>query len=61
MERILTPKGTATHLGISVRTLRRLRKAGAFPPHIQLSARRIGWRAEDIELFLDEGGVHVPN
>jgi excisionase family DNA binding protein len=47
-QQILTVAQTATLLGVSVPTVRRLRKAKKLPAPIRLSERRIGWRAGDL-------------
>jgi predicted DNA-binding transcriptional regulator AlpA len=45
--RILSAKQMAELWGVSLSTLRRLHSRGRLPPAIQLSERRIGWRAGD--------------
>jgi predicted DNA-binding transcriptional regulator AlpA len=47
-QQILTVTQTATLLGVSVPTVRRLRKTKKLPQPIRLSERRIGWRAADL-------------
>jgi prophage regulatory protein len=38
--------------GLSWRTIQRLEAEGDFPAHIQLSARAIGWRADEVDAWL---------
>ena len=40
--------------GISKATLYRLVKGGRFPRPVQLGARCVGWRASEIERWLEE-------
>jgi predicted DNA-binding transcriptional regulator AlpA len=47
-DRILSVEQVSTMFGISISTLRRLRRAGRFPPEVKLGERRIGWRAGDL-------------
>jgi predicted DNA-binding transcriptional regulator AlpA len=47
-DRILSAEQVSTMFGISISTLRRLRRAGRFPPEVRLGERRIGWRAADL-------------
>ncbi|EHQ16464.1 Prophage CP4-57 regulatory [Shewanella baltica OS183] len=42
----------AATFGVSKTTIWRWRRSGAFPNHIQLGPRIIGWKIEDIELWL---------
>ena len=41
-------------LGISKGTLWELQRRGEFPPAIRVSARRRGWKVEDVESWLDQ-------
>ena len=50
--RILRPRVLANRLGISIKTLWRLRRRGDFPAPIQLSPGCIGWRTSDIDAWL---------
>lgn len=45
----LAPRETAAHLGLSERTLERMRADGAGPPFTRLGVRRIAYRVSDIE------------
>jgi predicted DNA-binding transcriptional regulator AlpA len=47
-ERILSLAQAAELYGVSIATFRRLMRAGKLPSPIQLSERRIGWRAGDL-------------
>lgn len=47
-ERILSAAQAADLYGVSLATFNRLRRAGKLPPPIQLSERRIGWRARGL-------------
>jgi predicted DNA-binding transcriptional regulator AlpA len=47
-DRILGVEQVSTMFGISISTLRRLRRAGRFPPEVKLGERRIGWWAGDL-------------
>jgi predicted DNA-binding transcriptional regulator AlpA len=51
-DRVLSAKQMAVLFGLSVATIRRLHRRGALPPAIQLSERRIGWRAGDARAAL---------
>lgn len=47
-------EGTAARIcGVSHQTLERMRKAGTAPRHVQLSARRLGYRTRDLIAWLD--------
>ena len=43
--------------GLSRTTIHRMVKAGTFPPPMKLGARAVGWRAADIEEWLDDRTV----
>lgn len=49
---VLSQNESARTLGISTKTLERLRGAGGGPVFVQLSARRIGYRRTDLEVWL---------
>ena len=51
---ILSPRAVAAYLGVTVRTLDRWRADPAveFPPAIELSPHRIGWRREELDHWL---------
>jgi predicted DNA-binding transcriptional regulator AlpA len=44
---------TADILGVSLRTLRRMELAGCAPPRVTLTERVFGYRASDIQKFLE--------
>ena len=48
-----TVEEIAAAAGVSHMTLERMRKAGTAPRHVQLSARRIGYRICDLTAWLD--------
>jgi len=48
-KRILTAKEVREATGLARTTVWRLEKDGRFPPRVQLSDRRVGWRADDVE------------
>lgn len=52
-DKVISPKETASILGVSVTTLWRLRREQSFPPAIRLSARRIGWKISTIRAYMD--------
>ena len=39
-------------IGISQTTIWRLRRAGKFPPHVQLGENAVGWRRSDLEAWI---------
>jgi predicted DNA-binding transcriptional regulator AlpA len=47
-DRILSIQQAAALYGVSVSTLRRLRRDRKLPPAIQIGVRRIGWKASDL-------------
>lgn len=51
--RVLDEKSAAALLGVSHVTLERMRRAGRAPRHVQLSARRLGYRISDLTAWLD--------
>lgn len=51
--------GQVTSLGKT--TIRRLVTRGEFPPPIRLSARAVGWRAGDVQQWLDSRSRKLPN
>jgi prophage regulatory protein len=53
-ELILRAPDVARVTGLSVRTMRRLEKAGAFPKHVVLSARTIGWHRQAVEKWVED-------
>lgn len=50
--RILKIKQVAEQTGLAPRTIYRLISAGQFPKSVQLSPRRVGWTADQIEKWL---------
>ena len=50
---ILRPVHVCDRLGVSRSTLIRLRRQADFPRPLQISAQAIGWRAEDIDAWID--------
>lgn len=40
--------------GLSRWTIRRLIKAGQFPPSVELSPRRVGWHKADVDRWLED-------
>ena len=40
--------------GLSKATIYRLLERGEFPPRVQLSPRCVGWRAADVDAWLEE-------
>lgn len=57
MDVYISQKEITQKLGISLVTLWRLRRAGSFPEPVQISARRLGWRQDDIEKYLNSRQV----
>lgn len=53
MSELMTTKEVLTALRVSMKTLQRLRVGDEFPRPVQLSARRIAWRATDIAAWVD--------
>jgi predicted DNA-binding transcriptional regulator AlpA len=51
---IFSPRAAAAYIGITVRTLLRWREdpSVGFPPAIELSTQRIGWRREDLDAWI---------
>jgi hypothetical protein len=53
-ETIISPAEAAKHLGLSVGTLAKWRQRPRQPlPYIRISARKIGYAANDIAAFID--------
>ncbi len=50
--KLLTCKETAERLGLSERSLERLRISGDGPPFIRLSQRRLAYREDDVTAWL---------
>ena len=51
-DRILRPRELAAYVGLSLATLWRLRRAGALPQPIRLSANCVGWRTSVVDGWL---------
>ena len=51
--RILRRRQVEERTGLSRSTIYRRMQAGTFPPAIALGGRLVGWRAADIEKFLE--------
>jgi len=56
----LSQKEITIKLGISHTTLWRLRRSGDFPQPTQLSSRRIGWRQDEVERYLESRRAQTP-
>jgi predicted DNA-binding transcriptional regulator AlpA len=52
VDRIRSRKQVAEQLGISTRTLDRLQERGELPPRVKISNRLVGYRASEIERYL---------
>ena len=51
-DRILRPRELAGYVGLSLATLWRLRRTGALPEPIRLSANCVGWRVSVVDAWL---------
>lgn len=51
MKRLIRLDEVIRLVGLSRSTLWRLERAGQFPRRVQLSARAVGWQADEIELW----------
>jgi prophage regulatory protein len=51
---ILRVEEVANYLSLSKATIYRLIKSGDFPPSIKLSTRRVGWKKETVDAWLDK-------
>ena len=52
---VLTPKQAAEMLGVSVTTLWRMEELDKdFPPRVQLTERRCGWRSSGLDEYIDK-------
>jgi len=54
IDRVLLPAVVVDLLGLSRGTIWRMVRRGEFPPPLQLSPRRIGWRRSTVERWLAE-------
>ena len=52
-QRILRRRQVEERTGLSRSTIYRRMQAGTFPPAVALGGRLVGWRAADIEQFLE--------
>jgi len=58
LDRVLTPKEAAGMLGVSVTTLWRMEEEDQdFPPRVQLTERRCGWRRSSLDGYIDKKTV----
>ena len=53
IDRVVSRDETAQLLRVSIRTLRRMELAGNAPPRVTLTSRLFGYRASDIQKFLE--------
>jgi predicted DNA-binding transcriptional regulator AlpA len=53
-DRIISETETATLIGVSSPTLRRMSDRGQGPPRLKISTRRIGYRYRDVQNWLRE-------
>lgn len=51
-DRILRPRAVAAYLGVSKRTINRMRRRGEFPEPIRISPGAVGWRLRDVESYV---------
>lgn len=56
---LLTTEQAASKLGVSPRTVRRMRKRGDGPPFIMFSTRTHRYRKVDIDAWMNGGGVQA--
>ncbi len=54
MDRIILEKEARSITGLSKSTRLRLEKAGKFPRRRKLSKNRIGWKASEVQKWLEE-------
>lgn len=52
---LIPPKVAAAALSVSLSTLKRMTRAGRIPKPVQISDRRVGYRAADLDVFLIDG------
>lgn len=57
---VITEAEAARALSLSLSTLRRLRKAGQGPRCVRLSARRLGYRRDDLAAWLEARNAAAP-
>lgn len=50
--KVLSQKEVCARIGLHRQTIYDLERAGKFPQRINLTAHRIGWREDEIELWL---------
>ena len=54
MTQFLSPKDTCNRIALSRATLDRMVAAGTFPKPIQLTQRRLAFKAADVEAWMEE-------
>ena len=65
MTKVLTPRkcvdvhGAAKHIGVHPRTMDNWRSQGRGPTYIRVGSRRIVYRIEDLEKYLEAGIVEA--
>jgi len=57
LSEIISPKDLPKETGLSRVTVWRLEKAGQFPPRIQLSPGRVGYRRSEVAAWLESREV----
>lgn len=58
LDPVLRPKEVAAMLGVSVTTLWRMEEEDEdFPPRVQLTERRCGWRLSSLDEYIDKKTV----
>lgn len=60
IDRWLGPSDVARAVGLSRSTIYRLRKAGTFPPGVELAPGRVRWRASDVARWQAEQVAAAP-
>lgn len=60
MNNILRPKQLAKYLSLSLATIWRLAREVDFPVKVQISARAVGWREQDIIAWLEKRTINQP-
>lgn len=53
MDRILHQDEVLELLGIARMSLYRMRRAGKFPPHVEIGSQRIGWPESEIKAWVE--------
>jgi prophage regulatory protein len=57
LPRLIAGDEICRRFGFSRQTLRRLVKDGLFPKPIRISRTRLGWRLDDVEKWVEQGGL----